>query len=372
MSEAIQPSVRKPLSILYVAYPLLPVTESSAGGAEQMLLVLEREMAARGHRTTTAACAGSRLAGAVVTTGTAPEEPDRYDGREVEHNTHTVEHAAYCAAAGMAYDLVHDKSGSFWRDAAAVDAPVLATLHLPRSFYRAELFVDLAPNIFFNCVSQAQAHTFADLAPMTGRMLGVVPNGIEVERFLFRPEKRDYLLWVGRMCEEKGADVAIEVAARTELPLVLAGQVYPFSYHQKYFERMVRPHIGQPGSQVTWVDTPSFAQKLELLRHARALLVPSLAEETSSLIAMEAMACGTPVIAFRRGGIPEVVAHGETGLIVDTSDQMAEAVKQISGIDRQACRARVAQRFSARRMTDDYERLYGRVIESWRSERIAA
>jgi glycosyltransferase involved in cell wall biosynthesis len=358
--------------ILYVAYPLLPVTDESAGGAEQMLSVLEREMAARGHHTAVAACEGSQVAGNLIATGRAPDRPDAYEAREVEHHCRIVEHVTGCAAIptfsqhragrgapkGVHYDLLHDKSGSFWRAAAAVDSPVLATLHLPRSFYRAELFSELAPNVFFNCVSEAQARTFADLP----RFLGVVQNGIGMEKFPFTRKKSDYLLWIGRICEEKGTHVAIEAAARSGRRLIIAGQIYPFSYHEQYYQGCVRPHLGRSSPQVTFVDTPTLHQKIELLRCAHALLVPSLCEETSSLVSLEAMACGTPVIAFRRGGIPEVVADGETGLLVENTNEMTAAVQQIGVIEPEACRSRVERYFSAQRMADDYEWVYARVI----------
>jgi glycosyltransferase involved in cell wall biosynthesis len=101
------------------------------------------------------------------------------------------------------------------------------------------------------------------------------------------------------------------------------------------------------------------------------LLVPSLCEETSSLVSLEAMACGTPVIAFRRGGIPEVVEDGETGLLVDSVEEMAAAVKQVGAIDPDACRSRVERHFSAQRMADDYEWLYARVITESRARNIS-
>jgi glycosyltransferase involved in cell wall biosynthesis len=149
--------------------------------------------------------------------------------------------------------------------------------------------------------------------------------------------------------------------------LILAGQIYPFSYHQNYYERCVRPHLNPGASglsrpRITFIDTPTFARKVQLLRHARALLIPSLCEETSSLVAMEAMACGTPVIAFRRGGIQEVVCHGETGFLVDTVEQMAEAAGQTGAINPHACRSRVEALFSHQRMADDYERLYAKIM----------
>ena len=115
-----------------------------------------------------------------------------------------------------------------------------------------------------------------------------------------------------------------------------------------------------------FVDTPLASQKLDLLRHARALLLTSTVEETSSLVAMEAMACGTPVVAFRRGAFPEIVADGETGFVVDTLDEMIAALDEVDGISPDACRARVEAQFSATRMAQEYAELYRRVLLSAR------
>jgi glycosyltransferase involved in cell wall biosynthesis len=356
------------LSILYVAYPLLAVTDESAGGAEQMLLAVEREMLARGHRTTVAAADGSRVCGELLATGPAASEPDQYEFREREHNACIL---AYLRDHPHEFDLIHDKSGSFFRLAGECPVPVLATLHLPRSFYREEWvqtsqvvpqvrvpLLDANPgNVYFNCVSQSQARAFEEFS----NLLGVVPNGIAVEQFPFTRDKDNYVLWLGRICEEKAPHLAIAVARRAGLPIVFAGQIYPFSYHQHYFERELRPHLN---GRVRFVDTPLALQKIELLRHARALLVTSTVEETSSLVAMEAMACGTPVIAFRRGSFREIIADGETGFLVDTVEKMAMALEEVDGISPQACRARVKQRFTASRMAQEYEELYRRVLMS--------
>ena len=141
-----------------------------------MLWCLERELARRGVATAVAACEGSSVRGELLSTGPAPDEPDRFEVREREHSEAVVR---LCRQRTFA--LLHDKSGHFWRHAARVRCPVLATLHLPRSFYPPELFNSVAPNVFFNCVSESQADGFRDLP----NFLGVVANGIALERFVF-------------------------------------------------------------------------------------------------------------------------------------------------------------------------------------------
>ena len=167
---------------------------------------------------------------------------------------------------------------------------------------------------------------------------------------------------MGRVCEEKGPHVAIEVARQTGMPLILAGQVYPFSYHEQYYRREIRPYLGLDDPRVCFIETPDFRMKRKLLSEARAVLIPSLVDETSSLVAMEAMACGTPVIGFRRGAIPEVVVDAETGFVVNDAGEMAEAVWWTGEINPHACRAHVEINYSAERMANEYEALYQKVL----------
>ena len=340
--------------ILFVAYPMLPVSDGSCGGAEQMLWSLDRELARRGVATAVAAAEGSSVAGELLSTGPPPTEADRFEEREREHSQAVIE---LCRRRG--FSLVHDKSGHFWRHAARVRCPVLATLHLPRSFYPPELFDSVAANVFFNCVSESQAGQFRDLP----NFMGVVENGIALERFAFstaRP-KEDSLLWMGRVCPEKGTHLALDVARQLGMKLVVAGSVYPFTWHRQYFERELRPRFEAAGAMAEFVESPPFARKLELLGQARALLIPTLAPETSSLVAMEAMACGTPVVAFARGALPQVVVDGKTGFLVNDFDEMVSAVRRVDAINRRECRAWVESRFSASRMADDYQRMYAAI-----------
>ena len=206
-------------------------------------------------------------------------------------------------------------------------------------------------------MSQDQAASFSDLESV----IGVVQNGIDCARYPLQRDKENYLLWLGRICEEKAPHLAISAAQDAGMPLVIAGQVYPFQYHRDYFEREMKPHL-RAGSGVRYVDTPSFTQKLELLGKARALLLTSTAEETSSLVAMEAMACGTPVIAARTGAFPEVVSDGESGFLVDSVAQISAAVPDLNEIVPQACRSWVEKNFNARNMSLNYELLYRQML----------
>jgi glycosyltransferase involved in cell wall biosynthesis len=315
-----------------------------------MLWTLEREMHDRGHRTTVAACAGSQVAGQLFSTGEAPIESDTFEQRNLEHQQAIRE-----LIRRERFDLIHDKSGSFFTNAENVRLPTLATVHLPRSFYGGIAWRALPSHVSLNCVSAAQAHTFIDVPNLEEW----VQNGIAVERFPLTTKKNHHLLWLGRICEEKAPHLAIQVAQRTGKRLILAGQVYPFRYHQEYFAREVEPMLGDG---VEFIESPSFGKKIELLSRASALLVPSLVDETSSLVALEAMACGTPIIAFRRGALPEIVHDGATGFLVNDVEEMAAAAAQIHKIQPEACRAHVEQHFTADRMARDYENLYRRVL----------
>lgn len=354
-----------PLHILYIAYPLLTVSDESAGGAEQVLWALERELARRGVCTTVAASAGSRIAGELFATGDPCIRPDDYERRNQEHQEAVIAFVRQRAHAGQPFDLVHDMSGSFWNRAAELDVPVLATLHLPRSFYPPQYFQNIPANVSFNCVSHSQARSFSDLE----RLIGVVPNGIALDRFEPEPRtngngnpgRRQGLLWLGRICEEKAPHLALEIAAHSGLPITLAGQIYPFSYHQQYFERGVAPRLQQMPN-ATLITSPTFEQKRKLLRETQALLITSMAKETSSLVAMEAAASGTPVVAFRHGALSEIVREGVTGFLADDVEGAGAACQHIVGLNPAACLQYARATFSSAAMAAGYLQLYERAI----------
>ncbi len=344
--------------VLLVAYPLLPVSGRSAGGAEQILWTLERELVRRGWETAVVARAGSQVSGELLEVGAkqckkemGPGHPEESFGEQVRELAERVEEA--CARGR--YDLVLDHSGHYFRDAGRVKERVLATLHLPRTLYPAEAFEGLGKNVHFNFVSESQRLAFGDVM----QTAGVIRNGIDAARFAMNGRRGEYVLWLGRVSPEKAPHLAVAAAKLAGVPIVLAGQVYPFRWHEEYWERELRPLVD--GDRVRWVAVPPFAEKARLLREARALLVTSQVEETTSLVALEAMASGTPVIAFAVGALREVVT-GKTGLLVQTVEEMAAAISLVSAIRPQDCRERVEQDYSVKGMVDGYEKLIGELV----------
>ena len=330
------------MTVLSVAYPLFPVCEDSSGGAEQILYLLDREIVRAGHRSVVIAAEGSEISGELVPTRIA-------DGQmtdEVRACAQGVHRAVILKALADRndVDVVHFHGLDFGSYLPNSPVPQLATLHLPLAWYPASALT--SNGVRFVCVSESQArHT--DYC--------VVENGIDTSKYRADLGLRDYLLWLGRICPEKGVHVALRVAHRLDLELVVAGPVHDFETHQRYFREEISPlldekrrYVGQVGGE----------RKLRLLEEAYCLLLPSLVAETSSLVAMEAISAGTPVVAFRAGALPEVVDHSVTGFVVDSEDEMAEAVRQVSLIRSDSCREIGRARFSCQRMASQYLKLY--------------
>ena len=336
------------LSVLSVGYPLAAVSPDSAGGAEQVLASLDRALVARGHRSIVIAPEGSRVAGELRPIPARGGVLDEAAKQGAQADTRRV---LETVLAHEPVDLVHLHGIDFPAYLPSPGVPVLATLHLPPDWYAAEALHPSRPKTWLHCVSGVQHSQ----CPPSPNLLGPIPNGVPVATLEAHHAKRRFALFLGRICPEKGVHLAIAAARAAGLPLVIAGQVYPYAEHQSYFEREVRPHLG-PGCR--FVGPIGFARKRRLMTAARCLLVPALAAETSSLVAREAAACGTPVIAFPNGAMADTVEHGRTGFIVADVNAMAAAIADAGRIDSATCRAVARARFSDHVMIDSYLALY--------------
>lgn len=339
------------LTVLSVAYPLARVSPDSAGGAEQVLLTLDRALHEADHRSMVVAPEGSRVQGEL---------------HAIPHRSGPLDNAVKLAAqsdtaaaianvmAQHRIDVVHLHGIDSYAYLPSPGVPVLATLHLPPDWYPAEALHPSRPDTWLNCVSQTQ-HA---VCPASQNLLPPIENGVPVAALQSRHAKRRFALFLGRICPEKGVHLAIEAARRAAVPLIIAGEVYPYAEHQRYFEISIRPHLG-PGCR--FIGPVGFGRKRRFLTAARCLLVPSLAAETSSLVAREAAACGTAVIAFPNGAMTETVEQGRTGFLVKDVDGMTAAIQAWATIDPLSCSAVAAARFSENTMTAAYLALYDRL-----------
>jgi glycosyltransferase involved in cell wall biosynthesis len=203
-------------------------------------------------------------------------------------------------------------------------------------------------------ISMAQR---APLKPLGVRWAATVYHGLPTERYAFASQDKGYLAFLGRLSPEKQPDMAIEIARRVGLPLKIAAKID--AVDREYFDRTVAPLLDDP--LVEFLGEIGDEDKAEFLGGARALLFPIDWPEPFGLVMIEAMACGTPVVARPCGSVPEVVVHGRTGFLGSSLIELVDAVKRIDEIDRAACRRHVEERFSVGRMAEDYEAVYRRL-----------
>lgn len=257
------------------------------------------------------------------------------------------------------FDLIHNHFDflplSYSR---LVKTPVLTTIHGFSSPDILPVYLGYGDRGFYVSISNADRHP--DL-----RYVATVHHGIDLESFTFRAEQGGYLLFFGRIHQDKGAREAIEIAERVGSPLVLAGIIQDGDY----FRTEVEPRID--GSRVRYAGSVGPTSRDELLGGAAALLHPIQFDEPFGLSVVEAMACGTPVIAFSRGSMPELVRHGVNGFLVSDVDAAVDAFRRLGEIRREDCRRWVEDHFTAARMVDDYLRVYRTVLDSWSALAVA-
>lgn len=227
------------------------------------------------------------------------------------------------------------------------DVQVVYTIHDPIFKWRAEVFsMFQTANQHYVSISNAQRKPAPKL-----NYAATIYNGIDLEKFSFSDKNDDYLLFVGRIFPEKGVAEAVQAALKAKEKLIIIG---PPSTGD-YWEQKIKPYLGRQIKHIGYVPNDEL---YKYYQKAKATLVPIQWEEPFGLVMTESMACGTPVIAFNRGSVPEIVVDGKTGFIVDTVDEMASAIKKIDTISRAVCRKHVEENFTIEKMVDGYEKLF--------------
>lgn len=332
-----------PLTILNVASPYVPVGPGSVGGAEQIVHHIDTALVATGNRSLVVASAASRVAGTLIATPPATLADAAANARVWDIHRAAVTRA--CAEHDI--DLVHIHGVEFHRYLPPPGVPVLVTLHMPADWYPAYEISHPRPRMWFSCVSACQAALFS----ASPAMLAPIANGIDIEAFGGPHARRRFALYLGRISPEKGVHLAIEAARRAGCPLLVAGEVFAGRRAQAYFRDEIAPRLDR---RRRFIGPLGPSRKRRFLAAARCLLVPSEFAETGSLVTMEAMASGTPVIGFARGVLPSFIAHGRTGFVVEDVEEMAAAIARCDEIDTRVCRREAEQRFSAEAMTGRY------------------
>lgn len=333
------------MRIALVSTPFIPVPPRSYGGTELVVHELARGLTAAGHDVTLFAT-GDSCGGDVRFVYPRPVWPPRRDA-ELHHCA-----AAAQAIAGEPFDLVHAHAPAFVDLADALRTPVVLTLHhahderLTAAYARSRRARLVA-------ISGRQAELEPALACQ------VIHHGLDPARYPLGRGERDDAVFLGRLVPCKGPLSAIAAARAAGVPLRLAGEVHAADAPPAWLARL-RAALAQPG--VRHLGRVGGERKAELLGGARALLMPLGWEEPFGLVMIEAMLCGTPVVAFPRGAAPEIVDAGVTGFLVDDEAEMASVLARLAGFDRQACRRRAQARFSSARMVRDHEVLYRHVV----------
>jgi glycosyltransferase involved in cell wall biosynthesis len=335
------------LKIAIIVNPLIPVPPEKYGGIERIVYMLVQELITLGHDITLFAHPDSKPGCKLV----PYQEGEHYSLKaSIRINRLTSK------IARQGFDLVHT-FGRMSNIALLMlnKIPKVVSYQLPPTLSQVKKAVRIARTntLHFTACSNYIADQIKDHCDVT-----TIYNGVDMADYQFngKVEPGAPFVFLGRIQKEKGTAIAIQMVKQTNNKLIIAGNVPAEAVHQQYFEEEVKPFIDQ--EQIKYIGPVNNAQKNELLRTSRALLMPVLWDEPFGIVMTEALACGTPVIGFKRGAVPEIVSNGRDGFVCKTEADMIAAIKNIDNISRTACRQVVEQKFSAGMLARQYEELY--------------
>jgi glycosyltransferase involved in cell wall biosynthesis len=341
-----------PLRIAHVGPVATTIPPPKSGSVEQMTSLLTEGLVARGHDVTLFATGDSTT---TATLHAVFSHGYWHDEHMWPWEMYEMLNLAAAVERAREFDIIHYEAAYYPMSLAftrLTPAPIVQTLHHSPSKAEVALWARY-PEAPFVAISNEQA-----LLLSGANVVATVLHGIDTDRFTFSEMPDDYLLFLGRFSEGKGVLQAIEVAKRAGLRLILAAA------EDGYYRDTIAPHVD--GSRVVYFGEADFPAKVKLYGGARALLYPIQAREPFGLVLAEAMACGTPVAALDRGAVREVVDDGVTGFVVDTLDQMVDALPRVFALDRRRVRQHAVSRFGVDRMVDEYVGVYRRIVGAHR------
>jgi len=338
-----------PLRVAMLAPPWIAVPPLGYGGVESVVSVLTEALVARGGDVTLFCAPGSASSAHVEQLLDAPH-PDEIERSLVEAD-HVARAFAAIDRAEPPFDVVHDHGGfTALSMADRVRTPMVHTMHGQLGTDTAGFYRRHGHKATLVAISDAQRRS----APAGLQVQDVIPNPVDIGAWTLRERKGDHLLWIGRITPDKGPHHAIAAARAAGAPLVLAGIVQPND--RAFFEREIVPHLD--GDRVRFVGEVGGTAKQALFAGARGLLMPIRWAEPFGMVIVEALACGTPVIAFPEGAAQELIVDGATGFLVADVDEMAAAVARLPEIDGRTCRGWVSANCDVEVVAAAYERVY--------------
>ena len=344
------PHTAPALRIAHVAPVATTIPPPKSGSVESMTSLLTEGLVACGHEVTLFATGDSTTS---ATLAAIYAHGYWHDENMWPWELYEMLNLAAAVERAADFDIIHYEAAYYPMSLAFTRlsaAPIVQTLHHSPSAAEVALW-SRYPEAPFVAISHEQAALLAG-----ANVIGTVLHGIDTDNFTFRAKPDDYLLFLGRFTEGKGALQAIEVAKRVNMRLVLAAA------EDDYYREKIAPHVD--GVSIVYHGEADFATKVALYGGARALLYPIQAREPFGLVLAEAMACGTPVAALDRGAVREMVDDRVTGMVFDNLDEMTDGLSHVFDLDRRRVRERAVQRFGAERMVAEYVAVYRRIVES--------
>ena len=349
--------VKRRLKIAQLANIAERVPPHKYGGTERVVSALTEELVKRGHKVTLFASGDSITSAKLVSIYPKALRFSKVLDNVYGANILSLLNIGYAYGRQGQFDIIHDHNGYLSLPTANFSkTPVVMTVHGYFGVNEKRIFENLK-NPYLVSVSKAQAASAPNL-----NFTGNVYHGLKMNHFPFSKEPGKYLLFTGRISMEKGVHFAIEAALYLDIPLIIAAKLdsaVDAAHDVSYFKQFVEPKLSD---QIKWVGEVSETERNKLMSGALCSLHPVTWPEPFGLTLIESMACGTPVVAFNQGSIPEIIEDGKSGYVVEDVYSMIEAVANIQKIDRQYCRKYVLGRFSVKNMVEGYEVIYNKIL----------